>query len=106
LKRIFNHKILCEVPVENGESKSFQKNQSLGGEISSLCGAGFRSGKPKTSISGVRHKGDTAVFPCFLAVGKKAFSHKKAAPGGTAKEWVLLGEVLRGWCIRTPSPRT
>ncbi|MCZ7485779.1 hypothetical protein [Rhizobium rhizogenes] len=84
MKRIFNHKILCEVPVENGESKSFQKNQSLGGEISSLCGAGFRSGKPKTSISGVRHKGDTAVFPCFSAVGKKAFSHKKAAPGGTA----------------------
>ncbi|QDG93242.1 hypothetical protein NIBR502774_12440 [Rhizobium sp. NIBRBAC000502774] len=44
--------------------------------------AGFRSGKRKPRISGVRHKGDTAVFPCFFAVTKKAFPHKKTAPEG------------------------
>ncbi|PZU76085.1 MAG: hypothetical protein DI546_08050 [Rhizobium sp.] len=27
--------------------------------------AGFRNGKAKPRISGVRHNGDTAVFPCF-----------------------------------------
>ncbi|KAA3503976.1 hypothetical protein DXM27_01345 [Rhizobium rhizogenes] len=49
-----------------------------------MRGAGFRSGKPKPRISGVRHKGDSAVFPCFSAVVKKVVSNKKAAPAGTA----------------------
>ncbi|QCL90489.1 hypothetical protein YA62_017670 [Agrobacterium sp. LC34] len=58
-----------------------------------MCGAGFRSGKPKPRISGVRHKGDTAVFPCFSAVVKKAVSHKKAAPAGR----LFRGALSGGW---------
>ncbi|HAU77203.1 MAG TPA: hypothetical protein DCW88_17250, partial [Agrobacterium sp.] len=68
--------------------------------------AGFRNGKAKPRISGVRHNGDTAVFPCFPLSAKRPFHTKKPPPGGTAKECMLLGEVLRGWCILTPSPRT
>ncbi|TQN55344.1 hypothetical protein FLX27_30060 [Agrobacterium tumefaciens] len=47
-----------------------------------MCEAGFRCGMQKPRVSGVRHKGDTAVFPCFSVVVKKAFLHKKTAPAG------------------------
>ncbi|QCM04995.1 hypothetical protein CFBP6626_06745 [Agrobacterium tumefaciens] len=54
--------------------------------------AGFRSGMRKPRISGVRHKGDTAVFPCFSAVVKKAFLHKKTAPAGRRKGGYCWGK--------------
>ncbi|EPR20598.1 hypothetical protein BS628_01820 [Agrobacterium radiobacter] len=43
---------------------------------------GFRNGKTKPRISGVRHNGDTAVFPCFSAVIKEGFSPKKPPSAG------------------------
>ncbi|MBP2506486.1 hypothetical protein J2855_000092 [Agrobacterium tumefaciens] len=51
---------------------------------------GFRNGKTKPRISGVRHNGDTAVFPCFSAVVKEGFSPKKTALGGA----VFLSDFL------------
>ncbi|TKV76713.1 hypothetical protein D0C28_14140 [Rhizobium sp. AU243] len=52
--------------------------------------AGFRKGKAKPRIFGVRHKGDTAVFPCFLAVAIKPFPDKKTAPMGRFQSLIFL----------------
>ncbi|NTZ91075.1 hypothetical protein FCH38_10355 [Agrobacterium tumefaciens] len=59
-----------------------------------MRGAGFRSGKSKPRISGVRHKGDSAVFPCFSAVVKKVVSNKKPPRRGRLFRFFLLRQTI------------
>ncbi|QCL84372.1 hypothetical protein CFBP5875_07250 [Agrobacterium pusense] len=54
--------------------------------------AGFRNGKAKPRIFGVRHNGDTAVFPCFSLWAKRPFHTKKPPRVGRRKSVYCWGK--------------